>query len=52
MFDQDEPGIEAAEACAALLTPGKAKIAKLPRNDASDCLQANEPAEIVNAMWR
>lgn len=51
MFDNDKPGIEAAEACAALLTPGKAKIATLPLKDASDMLQAGRGKEVIDAMW-
>lgn len=51
MFDNDEPGREAAHACAQLLTPGKAKIATLPLKDASDMLQAGRGKEIIDAMW-
>jgi len=51
MFDQDDPGIAAAKACAELLTPGKAKIASLPLKDASDCLKAGRGADVVSAMW-
>ena len=41
MFDEDEPGRKAAQACAQLLTPGKAKIASLPLKDANEMLLAN-----------
>lgn len=51
MFDNDEPGREAALACAALLTPGKAKIATLPLKDASDMLQAGRGKEVIEAYW-
>lgn len=52
MFDMDEPGQKAAKACAALLSPGKAAIARLPKKDASDCLQEGLEKELINAMWR
>lgn len=51
MFDQDDPGREAAAECAAILPPGKAKIATLPLKDANDCLKAGEVQAIVQAMW-
>ena len=40
MFDQDEPGRAAAQECALLLSPGKAKIATLPLKDPYDMLVA------------
>ena len=51
MFDQDDPGIAAAKACADLLSPGKAHIAKLPRKDASDMLQAGEVKQLVSSIF-
>ena len=51
MFDQDEPGIEAAKECAAVLSPGKAKIAQLGLKDANELLKAGRGAEIINAVW-
>jgi twinkle protein len=51
MFDNDEPGREAAVEVAQLLSPGKAKIASLPLKDASDMLQADRGAEAIKAMW-
>jgi len=62
MFDQDEPhyradgtvyypGQEAAAECAALFTPGKCKIAKLPLKDANEMLKAGRGAEIVKAKF-
>lgn len=51
MFDNDEPGREAAVACAALLTPGKAKIATLPLKDANDMLKDGRGKEVLDAMW-
>lgn len=53
MFDMDEPGRKAAEECALLLTPGKAKIASLPEGykDANDMLVAGEGKALIDAMW-
>lgn len=52
MFDMDDPGQKAAEECATILTPGKAKIASLPLKDASDVYVAKGKAPIIDAMWR
>lgn len=51
MFDNDEVGQAAAIECAGLLSPNKAKIARLPLKDASDMLQAGRSKELVDAMW-
>lgn len=51
MFDMDEPGKEAASECAALLSPGKAKIASLPLKDANDMLKAGRGKEVIDAIW-
>ena len=51
MFDSDEAGRKAAKDCAAILPPGKAKIATLPLKDANEMLVAGRGAEIRNAMW-
>lgn len=51
MFDMDEPGIDAAKECAALLPVGKAKIASLPMKDPNELLKAGRGDEIVQAMW-
>lgn len=51
MFDMDEPGHEAATACAEMLPPGKAKIARLPLKDANEMLVAGRGAEVVDAIW-
>ena len=50
MFDQDEVGLRAAEAAAAVLPVGKAKIASLPCKDANDCLQQGKGGDIINAI--
>jgi len=51
MFDSDEPGITAAKECAALLTPGRAKIATLPLKDANEMLLAGRGKEVIDAIW-
>ena len=51
MFDQDEPGRDAAKECAMLLSPGKAKIATLPLKDANDMLVAGRGKEVIDAIW-
>lgn len=49
-FDMDEPGQEAAVACAKLLAPGRARIATLPKKDASEMLQAGMVRELTHAL--
>ena len=51
MFDNDEVGQKAAQECAALLSPRKAKIARLPLKDASEMVMAGRHAELVDAFW-
>ena len=51
MFDNDEVGQKAALECAALLSPRKAKIAKLPLKDASDMIMAGRHAELIDCFW-
>jgi len=51
MFDMDEPGQAAATDCAMLLTPGKAKVARLPLKDANECLVAGRGKEVIDALW-
>ena len=52
MFDMDDPGRSGATECAALLSPGKAKIAELPLKDPNDMLVANRSKELVDAIWQ
>jgi len=52
MFDMDEPGQEAALEVAALLSPGKAKIAQLPMKDANELLVAGNGEAIVTAIYQ
>lgn len=51
MFDQDDAGRDAAKACAAMLSPGKAFIARLPMKDANMCLTSGLGKEVISAMW-
>lgn len=51
MFDMDEPGIEGAKECAALLTVGKAKIASLTMKDPNELLLNGKSEEIIQAIW-
>lgn len=50
-FDMDEPGRKAAQECAALISPGKAKIAHLPYKDANECLTNGKITELTSALW-
>ena len=51
MFDQDEPGQQAARDCAMVLSPGKAKVATLPLKDANDMIVAGRSKELINSIW-
>nr|WP_180883064.1 toprim domain-containing protein [Mesorhizobium loti] len=52
LFDQDEPGQKAAEECKLVqFTPGKLRIATLPRKDANEMLLAGEIKETIDAIW-
>lgn len=50
-FDMDEPGQTAAQNCALLLTPGKARIAMLPEKDANACLSEGKSKQLLSALW-
>lgn len=50
-FDEDAPGREAVEECAALLSYGKAYIAKLPLKDANEMVKDRRSKELVDAIW-
>ena len=52
MFDSDQPGIAAAKKCAAVLTPGKGKVATLPLKDANEMLVAGRVKEMLNAVYQ
>jgi twinkle protein len=52
-FDADTVGRKAAIECAALLTPGKARIANVPKGakDICEAVQKGLQEEVVNAWW-
>lgn len=52
-FDNDEPGVKAAQECALIFPPGKCKLAKLhPQyKDANDALKANDTGAIIEAIF-
>lgn len=54
MFDNDEPGQRYVEEAARILPPGKAFIAKFPRDvkDACDMLKAGKSAELKQVFWK
>lgn len=52
LFDNDEPGQDAAQECAALLSPGKARIAELPLKDPNEMLQAGMYKELQTAVFQ
>lgn len=51
MFDQDSEGRKAVESAASVLSPGKAKVARLELKDANALLQAGRGSEIVDAIF-
>jgi twinkle protein len=51
MFDNDDPGKQAAIAAARVFKPGKCKIATLPLKDANEMLLAGREAEVVDAIF-
>lgn len=52
LFDDDEPGRDAAKECAALLTPGRAFIGRIDGfKDANAALQAGQGAKVIDAIW-
>lgn len=51
MFDNDEPGQQAAQECARILSPGKACIATLPLKDPNEMLKEGRTKELVHAFW-
>lgn len=51
MFDMDKPGREAVQSVCGMLSPGKIKIATLPRKDANECLVNGEAKAVMDAVW-
>lgn len=51
-FDDDEPGRKAVGECAALLSPGKAFVARVPGfKDANEAHCAGKGAAVIDALW-
>lgn len=50
-FDMDDPGRQASKDCAVLLTPGKARVWKIPLKDANEMLVAGWNKELLDAIW-
>lgn len=51
MFDMDDPGRKAANECAELFPPGKAKVATLPLKDPNECLLKGRGGDVIPAIW-
>ncbi len=51
MLDMDDKGRAACEEIAAVLTPGKVKIASLPVKDAGQMVEERREKELVAAFW-
>lgn len=52
LFDDDEPGRKAAEACVGLFTPGKCKVARIDgHKDANEAHQAGHGSRVIDAIW-
>lgn len=52
MFDADEPGRKAAQECAELFPPGKAKVVFTPGyKDANEMLKADKSKDLANLVW-
>jgi twinkle protein len=49
-FDMDEPGQKAAQEVSEILSPGKARIAHLPRKDANEMLMASESKQLLDCL--
>jgi twinkle protein len=52
MFDMDKSGQEAAQEVAELFPPGRCKIARLGKKDASELLCEEGGSAVVDAIWR
>lgn len=50
-FDMDDPGRKAMQECAPLFTPGKCRVAHLPRKDANQCLADGLGKELLSSLW-
>jgi twinkle protein len=52
MFDDDEPGRKAAEACAPMFPAGRCKVARIDGyKDANEALVAGHGGRVIDAIW-
>ncbi len=51
MFDSDNAGQAAVEACSHILPIGKIKVAKLPMKDPNDMIMHGRAKELISAFW-
>ena len=51
MFDMDKPGREAVDEVVDILSPGKIKIAYLPKKDPNECLLTGQADAVLSAVW-
>ena len=51
LFDMDEAGQQAAQDCAQLIAPGKAKIARISEKDPNDMLVKGKVKELLDSIW-
>lgn len=51
LFDMDEVGQKAAQECAQLIAPGKAKIARISEKDSNDMLVKGKVKELLDSIW-
>lgn len=52
LFDSDASGQKAAQECAEILSPGKARIGSLPLKDASEMVAAGKSKELIDSVWQ
>lgn len=50
-FDSDEAGKAAAADCVELFTPGKVRVAQLPKKDANEMLMGGMAKELLSCIW-
>lgn len=52
LFDDDEPGRDAAQECAVLFPPGRCKVGRIDgHKDANEALVAGHGARVLDAIW-
>lgn len=51
-LDQDTPGRKATDEAAAVISPGKVRVATFSEKDACDLLKEGKSKEFLNAIWK